>query len=145
MTRNLVGNKAKGRIFPRDEHFLIPDTHRKTSLSDPLIRTRTCAYQGVRNICFFGKFGVIYFLVTSVLTFALLPYYRLTVHIDPFEVIFTLIVSVPIPNKHQCLENHNCKVYQPGYHQKAYWEFFEENSGEGIVYPFHFPDIFILR
>ena len=60
---NFVGNKAKGRIskrvfqenkstpnFPKNEHFL------------PLIRTRTCAYQrvrnvwcayqGVRNVCF---------------------------------------------------------------------------------------------
>ena len=44
----------------------------------PLIRTRTCAYQGVKNIRFFGKFGMLCILVTSVLRFALLPYYRKT-------------------------------------------------------------------
>ena len=33
-------------------------------------------YQGVKKYLFFGNFGVLYFLVTSVLRFALLPYYR---------------------------------------------------------------------
>ena len=33
------------------------------------------AKQGVRNVRFFGKFGVLCFLVTSVLKSALLPYY----------------------------------------------------------------------
>ena len=45
---------------------------RKTNISYPLIRRRTCAYQGVRNVCFFGKFGVLCFLETTVLRFALL-------------------------------------------------------------------------
>ena len=35
-----------------------------------------CVYQGVRNVCFFGKFDVLCFLETSVLRLALLPYYR---------------------------------------------------------------------
>ena len=53
----------------------------KTNVSYPLIHTRTCAYQGVRNVqvflfFFFGKFDVLCFLVTSVLRFALLPYYQ---------------------------------------------------------------------
>ena len=48
----------------------------KTKISYPLIRTPTCAYQRVRNVCFFGKFGVICFIETPVLRFALLPYYR---------------------------------------------------------------------
>ena len=44
--------------------------------SYPLTRG-TCAYQGVTNARFFsGKFEVLYFLVTSVLRFARLPYYR---------------------------------------------------------------------
>ena len=38
-------------------------------------KIRTWAYQGVRNIHFFGKFGVLCFLVTSVLRYTLLPYY----------------------------------------------------------------------
>ena len=37
---------------------------------------RTCAYQGVRNVRFPEKFGVLGFLVTMVLRFGLLPYYR---------------------------------------------------------------------
>ena len=41
-----------------------------------LTLTRTCAYQGVRNVRFFGKFDVLCFLETPVLRFALLPYYR---------------------------------------------------------------------
>ena len=39
-------------------------------------KQRTCAYQGGKKCLFFGKFCVLYFLVTSVLRFALLPYYR---------------------------------------------------------------------
>ena len=49
---------------------------RKRNISYSLIRTRTCAFQGVRNIEFYGEFGVLYFLVTPVLRFALLSYYR---------------------------------------------------------------------
>ena len=71
-----VGNKAKGRIskwvFQENKARQIV---RKTNISYPLIRTRTFAYQGVRNVRLFGKFGVLYFLETSVLRFALLPYY----------------------------------------------------------------------
>ena len=35
-----------------------------------------CAYQWVRNGRFFGKFGVLCFPVTSVLSLDFLPYYR---------------------------------------------------------------------
>ena len=37
---------------------------------------KTCTYQGLRIVCFFWKFGVLCFLETPVLRFALLPYYR---------------------------------------------------------------------
>ena len=40
------------------------------------MRTRTCAYQGVRNNRFSENFGVLCFLETPILRFALLPYYR---------------------------------------------------------------------
>ena len=33
-------------------------TFRKTKIPYPLIRTRLCGYQGVRNVSFFGKFSV---------------------------------------------------------------------------------------
>ena len=62
------GNKTKHAKFSE-----------KINVSYPLIHTRTCAYQGVRNVWlffFFGKFDVLCFLVTSVLRFALLPYYQ---------------------------------------------------------------------
>ena len=50
----------------------------KTNIFYPLIRTRTCAYayQGIKNVHFCGKFGVLCFLETPGLRFALLPYYR---------------------------------------------------------------------
>ena len=50
-------NKTR-QIFRQNEHFY------------PLIRRRTCAYQRVRNVCFFGKLGVLYFRETPILTFA---------------------------------------------------------------------------
>ena len=50
---NLVGNKAKGRIskwvFQENKAGQI---FRKTNISYPLISTRTCAYQRVRNVRF---------------------------------------------------------------------------------------------
>ena len=50
--------------FPKNEHFLHPDTH-----------TFVCV-SGGKKCSFFGKFGVLCFLETPVLRFALLPYYR---------------------------------------------------------------------
>ena len=48
-----VNNKPKGRIskqvFPENKASQI---FRKTNISYPLIRTRTCVYQGVRNVRF---------------------------------------------------------------------------------------------
>ena len=32
---------------------------RKTNISNPLIRTRTCAYQGVANVSFSGNFAYV--------------------------------------------------------------------------------------
>ena len=45
---------------------------RKKSISYPLY----LCVSGSKKCSFFGKFGVLYFLETSVLRFALLPYYR---------------------------------------------------------------------
>ena len=71
-----VDNKAKGRIskwvlqekstpnFPKNEHFLLSDTH-----------TFQCV-SGVKKCLFFRKFGVLCFLVAPVLRFVFLPYYR---------------------------------------------------------------------
>ena len=72
----LIGNKAKGRISKRRyQENKARQIFRKTNISYPLIRTPMCAYQGGKKCSFFGKFGVLCFLVTSVLRLALLPYY----------------------------------------------------------------------
>ena len=71
-----VANKAKGRISKRVfQESKARQNFRKTNISYPLIRTRTCAYQEVRSFLF-GNFGVLCFLETPVLKFALLPYYQ---------------------------------------------------------------------
>ena len=65
------GESQKG-CFKKTKHVKFPG---KTNISNPLVRTRTCAYLGIRNVRFFGKFDVFCFLETPVLRFALLPYY----------------------------------------------------------------------
>ena len=48
-----IGNKAKGRISKRVfQENKARHIYRKTIISYPLIRTRKCAYQGVRNVRF---------------------------------------------------------------------------------------------
>ena len=51
-------------MFRQNEHFLLPDTH-----------TYLCVSEG-KKCSFFEKFGVLCFLVTSILKFALSSYYR---------------------------------------------------------------------
>ena len=71
-----VGNTAKGRISKRVfQENKARQIFRKTNISYPLIRTRTCAYRG-KKCSFFGKFDVPCFLEKPVLRFALLLYYR---------------------------------------------------------------------
>ena len=81
-----VGNKAKGRnskwMFKENKARRIS---RKTNIFPPLMRTRTCAYQGVR---IFGKFGMFCFLETPALKFDLLPYYRRVVVTYPLYLSF---------------------------------------------------------
>ena len=50
--------------FPKCKHFLSPDTHTYVCIS------------GGKKCSFFGKFGMLSFLETHVLRFALFPYYR---------------------------------------------------------------------
>ena len=60
---NIVGNKVKGRIsklvFQENKARQI---FRKTNISYLLIRTRTCAYQGVRNVRFSENLACFIFL-----------------------------------------------------------------------------------
>ena len=51
--QQVIGNKAKGRISKRVfQESKARQDFRKTNISYLLIPTRTCAYQGVRNVCF---------------------------------------------------------------------------------------------
>ena len=71
LKHHFVGNKTNRRIlkqspsnFPKNEHFLQPDTRTYVRVS------------GSKKCLFFGKFGVLCFPETPVLRFAILPYYR---------------------------------------------------------------------
>ena len=78
ITIQFVDNKAKGRISKRVfQGNKARQIFRKNNYVSPLDRnTRTCKNQGVRKYSFFGKFGVLCFLVIPVLRFVLLPYYQ---------------------------------------------------------------------
>ena len=71
-----VGNMAKGRISKRVfQENKAHQIFRETNISYSLIRTCTCTCRG-KKCSFFGKFGMLCFLETPVLRFALLQYYR---------------------------------------------------------------------
>ena len=57
-----VTRKQRNPNFPKNEHFLPSDAHARVCVS------------GGKKYSFFGKYGVICFLVTPVFRFALLPY-----------------------------------------------------------------------
>ena len=73
----IVGNKAEMRIAKRMfQENKAHQVFRKTNIFYPLIRLRTCAYQGAINVRFSENLCVLCFLETPVLRFALLLYYR---------------------------------------------------------------------
>ena len=76
-TTYFVGNKAKGRISkPLFQENKAHHVFQKTNISYPLIRTHVYV-SGGKKCSFFGKFGVLFFLLeTPVLKFALLRYYQ---------------------------------------------------------------------
>ena len=62
----IVGSKSKGRISKRAlQENKARHIFRKTNISCLLIRTRTCAYQGVRNVRFSENLVCFVFLVKS--------------------------------------------------------------------------------
>ena len=62
-----VSRKQSTPNFPKNEHFLSPDTH-----------TYMCV-SGSKKCLFFGKFGMLCFLETPALRLTLLPYYQRSV------------------------------------------------------------------
>ena len=76
LKKTLMENFIFCAVWLLSNQFRIINNYFFPLFSYPLTRG-TCAYQGVTNARFFsGKFEVLYFLVTSVLRFARLPYYR---------------------------------------------------------------------
>ena len=76
MSLQLVGNKAKERISKRVfQENKARQIFRKTNISYPLIRARTCAYQGLRKVRFSENLAYFVFLKTrfEVHPFGLLP------------------------------------------------------------------------
>ena len=75
--QSFVGNKAKGRIsklvFQENKAHQI---FQKTNISYPLIRTRTCAYQGERKVRFSENLVCFVFLLPLLRFDLFLPYYR---------------------------------------------------------------------
>ena len=72
---SFVGNMAKGRISKRVfQENKARQIFQKTNHSYPLIYLRV-RIRG-KKCSFFGRFGVLSFIETPVLRFALLPYYR---------------------------------------------------------------------
>ena len=81
----VVGNKAKRRISKRVfQENKVRQIFQKTNISYALIRTRTCPYQGVRNVCFSENLACFVFLkhpfwdspfyvISNVLTFPTPP------------------------------------------------------------------------
>ena len=72
----VVGNKANGRISKRVfQENKGREILRKTNISYPLVRTRVCAYQGVRNVCFLENLACFVSCDTrfEIRPFALLP------------------------------------------------------------------------
>ena len=72
-----VSRKQSTPNFPKNEHFLPPDTH-----------TYVCV-TGAKKCLFFGKFGELCFLKTPIMRFAFLPYYRRS-----DSIIFLLLTEI---------------------------------------------------
>ena len=64
--------ESQNGCFKKAKHSKFSE--KRTFLTSGMF-TYACV-SGVRNIRFFGKFGVLFFLETHVLRFALFPYYR---------------------------------------------------------------------
>ena len=72
-----VGNKGKSANLKTDISIKqVTSNFPKNELSYPLIRTCAWCVSGGKTCSFFGKIDMLCFIKTTVLGFALLPYYR---------------------------------------------------------------------
>ena len=94
-SRDNVGNKAKRGISKRVfQESKAHQNFRKTNISYPLIRTRTSAYQEVKNVCFSEILACFAFLKHP--RFAFLPYYRRKV--SRFSPVFFVYYLSLVPS-----------------------------------------------
>ena len=90
-TASLIRQKGKPQNGCFKKTKQAKQIFRKTNISNPLICTRTCEYQGVRNVRFFEKFGVLCFLETPVLRFALLRYCQRLAEVHAFFIQWSFL------------------------------------------------------
>ena len=88
-----VTRKQSKPNFPKNEHFLPRDTCRYKCVSED----KKCSFS--------GKFDVLCFIVTSVLRFALLPYYRRPGNLQD-QIGITMLVKTSLTHKHPVTDIH---------------------------------------
>ena len=133
------GYNTKHAKFSEKRTFLTPwyaHTHE---------RNVRYAYQGVRNVCFFEKLGVLCLLVTTVLRFALLPYYRRLVGSDFItnllqrewirQVLFPCLTFFPL-SVSQCFQK--TKIANKTSHTT-------DDNLHTVSRKFHFPNVLPCR
>ena len=99
----------------------------------------TCACQGVKNVCFFGKFDVLCFPVTSVLRFAFLPYCRQHTRLK------NIVGTCSLPNlEHRQLIVEKWKLFFK-YFFSTYWFVYVQDTScvQEVLYIIYF-NIFLL-
>ena len=96
----IVANKAKERISKQVfQENKARQIFRKTNISYPLIRSRRCAYQGVRNVCFSENLAC-FFLKNP---FWDLPFYLIT---DEIILLFSC-KWCSLPSRIKCIFSKN--------------------------------------
>ena len=105
-----VGNKAKEQIskwiFQNTKHAKFSE---KKNFSFPLIRTRACSYQGVRNVCFQKIWPALFFLKQPFRDTPFLPYLRRILWI--YRIIH-LMFQRKYSHEQIWFEFHNFKKFQ---------------------------------
>ena len=105
-----VCNKAKEQISKRMfQKNKACQVFRKTNFSYPLIRTRACSYQGVRNVCFQKIWPALFFLKHPFRDSPFLPYLRRILWI--YRIIH-LMFQRKYSHEQIWFEIHNFKKFQ---------------------------------
>ena len=99
-----LSRKQSTPNFPRNEHFLPPDTHTYVCVSGRCV-------SGGKKCSFFEQFGVFCFIETPVLRFPLLPYYRRVINAKtPFSSVFKSCVRHICARLYLSLSESTCET-----------------------------------